>query len=159
MPLDPTSFARVVKIYQENIDSLIDNMGKEVSLHFYPNITDVTTEFHDAIRGVGSRKPIYKATEANPAPQITEITRIIKALTEADPQNFDSFGDIHVQNANMIIQLKTYLSDVPDLIRCEYIVPNLDAEGIVNMRFKLVRTPVPKGLQINRYAISYWANI
>ena len=154
MPLTPAQFAAIVKTYQINIDDLILLMGKDVELHFEQTITQ-ESGFYDQIHG-GLKQPKYKGTMTNPAPIIQDNIQIIRCLTKFDPIEFSSFGNIKVQEAKAIVRLKGYLSDVPALTRCTYMIPALDSNLYINMKFRLIRNAVPKGLRDDRYAVTYW---
>lgn len=132
-------------------------MGKRITLYFQEKLENVTGRFDDPVRGDGSsRMPDYKQTISVPSPTVTTTTREILALIKQSPEEFASFGDIKVQDANGIIRLKTHLSEVPYLENCNYIIPHPDVVQISNIRYRLIRKPVPTGLKLNRYAISYW---
>lgn len=156
MPIDADSFNEIVKIYQTEIDSLIENMGKEVTLHFKDTVANVNNEFYDPIHGRDIKMPAYKGTGANPEPTITEHTKTIKALIRIDPSDFRLFAGMSVQEPNALIRLKTYLTDIPDLKRCEFIVPFVPDIGIIDTKYHLLREPIPAGLKENRYALTYW---
>jgi hypothetical protein len=158
MPLDATQFANVVQIYQSNIDSLISVMGKEVTLVFPDTVTNVKSDYDDPLRHDVSRKPDFKNTSIDPIPIRTPNTKTIKALTKDDPKEFKDFN-IRVDNAQAIVRLKTMLTDVPDLRRCSYIIVHSKIKDILEAKFRLIREPVPTGLQEDRYAISYWIHI
>jgi hypothetical protein len=155
MPLDAASFNNLVDIYEGEIDSLINNMGKTVRIYFPATVTGVNEGFYDPVRGGDARRPDYSTTAQNPNPTRTHDTRDILALLSVDPAEFETFG-INVKNPRGILRLKTYLSDVPDLVRAEFVVPNPSLTAIVNHKYKLVRPPTPRGLKRNRYALSYW---
>jgi hypothetical protein len=155
MPLNPATFESLVKIYQGEIDSLIQNMGKDVIIHFHKTETTVDPEFFDPIRGTGTRMPDYKETDSIGQPAETNNTRTIKALVKHTPDDYETYG-IKVKNPKGIVRLKTFLTDIPDLMRCDYIVPNAGSVAIVGAKFRLIRTPVPVGLKHDRYAISFW---
>ncbi len=158
MPIDSSNFSKIVKIYQENIDSLIENMGKEVVLYFEPKITNVNDQFYDPVRGGDEKRPSYKGNSSKVSPTILQATKIIKALTKLNPSDYETFGLV-IKNPQGIVRLKTYISDVPDLKRCKYIIPNIDVKDIIGARYQLLRDPVPQGLQQDRYAISFWERV
>jgi hypothetical protein len=158
MPLDPNSFSDLVKVYQTEIDSLIENLGKNITLYFKPTVTNVQDEFDDPLRENELRKPSYKGTPEVPAPDETQNTKIIKALIKYDPKDFEHFG-LRVDHPSAVIRLKSFLTDVPDLLRCQYIKPNVNSQDIIFGNYKIIRAPIPVGLQKDRYSISYWERI
>lgn len=150
MPLSEANFAGLVTIYQQEIDSLINVMGKEVVLHFAERIENVNDEFDDPVRTESTRMPSYKGTTENPAPTVTHTTRSIKALVRVSPSDYETFG-IKVKQPQEIMRLKTFLTDVPDLKRCSYVV--------YDGKYRMLREPTPVGLKEDRYAISFWERV
>jgi hypothetical protein len=155
MALDLTN---IIKIYQDNIDDLIKQLGKPVVLHFYETITNVNDEFNDPVRPGDIRKPDYTQTQESTAPNVSENTKTIKALIQYKPKEFDKQAiDLGINDPRGTIRLKTLLTDVPDLVRCQFIVPNADSQNILKSEYKLVGQPIPVGLAKDRYAVSYWS--
>ncbi len=151
MPLDPTQFAEVITIYASEIDSLIENLGKTVTLYFPNTVVSNDSPQDDPISG-GIRRPDYKTTN----PQvITPNTLQLKALIKYNPTDFQHFG-IKIDKPVGLLRLKTYLTDVPNLVKAEYVVPNDASRGIIDTKYKLIREPIPQGLGRDRYAISFW---
>ncbi len=157
MPLDPAGFAAVVEIYQTEIDSLIENMGKNVIVHMPVYVSNVSDEFYDPVTG-DIKMPDYKTESTDLSPSSSGVTVQIKALLKYNPREFETFG-IKVNEPRGILRLKTYLTDVPNLQRCEFVVPNQNSQDVINSKYRLVRHPVPVGLQQDRYAITYWERI
>jgi hypothetical protein len=58
--------------------------------------------------------------------------------------------------ADAVLRLKSFLTDVPDLIRCEHIVPSFGSQEVLPTKYRLIREPIPVGLQTDRYSVSYW---
>jgi hypothetical protein len=148
----------VVPIYQENIDALINQLGKNVTLYFKTTISNVSEEFDDSIREESLRKPGYKTTSEDPAPTETQNTLTIKALIQYNPNNYERFG-IRVNQPSSIIRLKTFLTDIPSILRAEYVVPNVDSKDIIFGKYRLIGDPIPVGLQADRYAVSFWERV
>jgi hypothetical protein len=155
MAIDLTN---LVRIYQENIDALLESMGKPVILYFEETITNIKPEFNDSVRDEDLRKPSYKTDIPNSTPSVVQNTKTIKALIQYNPRDFESFG-IQVNQPDSVIRLKTFLTDVPDLKRCDHIVPNADSVNIVEAKYRLLREAIPRGLQEDRYAITYWHRV
>lgn len=156
MALDLSS---LVPIYQENIDALINQLGKPVTLYFEKAITNVTDDFRDPVRDDSIRLPDFKATTENPKPTVSVKTRTIKALVQIAPREFYTGGISRAQQPGSIIRIKTFLTDVPDLKRCDYIVPMSDDTAFYDGRYRMIREPIPIGLQVNRYAVSFWEKL
>lgn len=157
MPIDPDSFNEIVQIYQTEIDSLIDNMGKYVTLYFASTVQNVNPQFHDPVRGRDVRKPAFKSAPGEPAPTVTEHTKTIKALIRIDPLDYRTWAKI--DEAQSIVRLKTFLTDVPDLQRCDHIIVNVPERNIIEAKYRLMREPIPTGLKHNRYAVTFWERV
>ena len=149
---------RVVPIYQDGIDALIDSLGKPVRLFFKDSVDNVNTEYDDQVRPGNTRKPAWKETSTNNAPNVTENYRDITALIQHNPSDLDRFN-INVEKPEDTLRLKCFLKDVPDLTRAEYIIPNHDDVKAIYAKYKILRQPVPIGLNENRYALSFWQRI
>ena len=147
----------IVPVYQEYIDAIINEMGKYITIYFASTVENVNAEFHDPVRGRDTRQPAFKATQTNPAPKVTQHTKTIKALIRIDPLDYETFGKI--DQPKSIVRLKTFLSDVPDLQRCEYIIINVPEQDIIDAKYRMLREPIPTGLKQNRYAITFWERV
>lgn len=148
----------LIPIYQESISQIIEQMGKNVTIYFEQQVTGVNNKFYDQVTGNASRKPDFKGTNVSSPPITSQPTSTIKALIRINPKEFQSYG-IQIQKPEGIIRLKTYLRNVPDLLRCSYIVPNSDSRDILETKYALIREPLPVGLQQDFFAISYWQRI
>jgi hypothetical protein len=158
MPIDDASMSDIVAIFQTEIDGLLHSLGKPITMYFHQQVTNVNNEFYDPVRGRETKEPSYKASNSSSAPVVTETTKTINALIRNNPTDYQRFG-LKINENNGIVRLKTYLSDVPDLKRCDYIVINTKELDIAEAKYRLAREPIPTGLQQNRYAISYWERI
>lgn len=163
MSLDLTG---VVPIYQDNIDSLIDQLGKNVILTLGKITTDCPNCEYDSIRKRSSGR--YQSggpipfSDGTVCPYCegrgkieTENTATIKALVKWNPRDFNRM-ELNINEADVICRLKTYLSDVPNLKRASSIIVDSDARRLSEHRMYLLREPTPVGLQSSRYAVSYW---
>lgn len=153
MPINPAEFDSLVNIYEAEIDGLLNVMGKPCLLVFHETIINPSEETNDPVRN-DSRKPFYESNV--PIPVSNRETKVIKALTKHGPSDYETFG-VKVKEPRDIVRLKTFLTDVPDLKRCDYIIPDLNVKDVVGLKYRLIREPVPRGLKRNRYAVSYWA--
>ncbi|MFA5759937.1 MAG: hypothetical protein WC942_11355 [Clostridia bacterium] len=142
--------AKVVPIYQTEIDNLINQLGKKVELYFTSSVSNVSSDNYDSIRGANTRKPDYKTTVEK-----VGIVQVIKGLIKYNPSSYE-LADARVQQNKNIVRIKTFLVYLPDLLKCDYIIPNIDSAGYVRNKFKLVKGPVPIGLGEDRYCLSYW---
>lgn len=143
----------IITTYQDNIDRLIDQLGKPVMLFFHPVKTNLTDDNYSVIHG-DKKLPEFKANSVVE----TRSSVQIKALIKWNPKEVNKYN-INFKEGKAIIRLKTMLTDVPNLTRCEYIIPNYESVGIISNRFKLIMMPIPVGLGEDRYAISFWEEV
>lgn len=148
-------YSNAINIFQDGIDSLIDNLGKNVTLVFRDTTTNVNTSFNDPIRNKTIRMPDFKKSPSVSAPTRSENTKVIKALISYNPKDFKNFG-LNLNENDVIVRLKTYLTILPDLVHCDYMIPSSDVQDALLHKFKLIRAPVPRGLGEDRYAYTYW---
>jgi hypothetical protein len=171
--LDPTASIQIsadlIKIYQDRIDSLINQLGKNVYLIFDPIIEPCTNCEFDVIsnRSTG----IYKIggpilfSRGQKCPYCKgkgllerENAKCIKCLLKWNPKEAFNYG-ISVQKNDGIVRLKTFLTDAPYLIKAKYAIVNHDIENIFRLRVGLIGGPIPVGLREDRYSISFWGLI
>jgi hypothetical protein len=153
MALDLTN---VIPIYKERIDSLIDQMGRNHTLYFKDTIvTEPSEDEVDKIFG-GSRRPDYKQ---NSQIEVTKNTKIIKALIQWNPKDFE-LKEMRAEFPEGFIRLKTYISYIPDMLAADYVVADSDSVAITGeLRYKLIRDIIPRGLGKDLYCVSYWHRI
>jgi hypothetical protein len=145
------NLTELVPIYQAAIDKLIDEMGKNVTLVYKPTVTSVSTS-SDPIFG-GNRSPTSQPTTT------TQNTKTIKALIEWTPKDMIRQYDIKLEQGQVVATTKSYLTDVPDILRCEHAILNSDSKGFIGYKFRILREPIPLGLQQDRYALTFWQRI
>jgi len=171
--LDPNASIQIsddlIQIYQSRIDALINQLGKNVYLIFDPIIEPCTNCTFDV---VGNRSTgIYKIggpvsfSRGQKCPYCKSVgflerenAKCIKALIKWAPVEMKNFG-ISVQKTEGVVRLKTFLTDVPDLVRCKYAIVNHDIEEILKLRVRLIQGPIPVGLREDRYSISFWETL
>lgn len=146
----PFDIDKLIPIYQENIDLLLAELGKPVKVVFEKVIQSTTNANRDDIRR-SSKKPSFK----NDAPTVQEEFVMLNALTQHSTKPYEDFG-IRVDNNTSIVKLKTYMTDIPTLMKAKYIIPNFTTAGIIHQRYKLHSQPKPQGLKIDRYAVTFW---
>lgn len=148
--------ARVIPIYQSRITELIEQLGKPVMLYFDTMLTEGTsTKFTDKAREGSLRKPVWKELTTDTAPTIVPSTREIVALLKYNPRDFE-IKSVSVDTAEGTVRLKTFLRDVPDLLRADYIIPSSNDTNVVYQKYRMIKDPTPVGLQENFFAVSYW---
>lgn len=151
------NYNKLVKLYQDSIDEFINNLGKNILVVYESTISSVSDSFNDPIRIDSVKQPDFKKTTTSSAPTVVENSETIKALITYNPKDFESFNLKLNDDAN-VIRLKTYITDIPKLKRCSYIIPNYDVEQLHQTKFSLLRAPIPRGIQQDRYAYTYWVS-
>src|SRR6476620_3009232 len=89
MPIDPATFTELTKIYEREIDSIIENFGKDCLFVFHETITNQNDDISDQLRD-DNRRPNYQSE--NPQPVSNRETKIIKVLTRHNPSDYETFG-------------------------------------------------------------------
>lgn len=143
----------VVEIYQDNIDRLIDQLGKTVRVYFDPLKTGMDSDNYSPVHN-DKKLPAYKENSVTETRTYVDVTALIKW----NPRDVNKYK-INFKEGKAIVRLKTMLSDVPNLLRADYIVPNFDSIGVIEKRFKIIAGPIPVGLQEDRYAVSFWEEV
>lgn len=146
---------QIVPIYRQVMDEFINDLGKNIKIIFESTITSVDNSFNDPVRPESLLKPDFKTSNSIPSPTKVENSETIKALIQYNPKDFQNFG-IKINAEATIIRLKTFMSDIPSLIRCKYIIPNFDSESLFGGKFRLIRAAIPRGIYEDRYAYTYW---
>lgn len=167
--LDPTASIQIsddlIQIYQSRIDALINQLGKNVLLIFDPIIEPCTNCFFDIVgnrsNGIyrpGGSIPFSRGQKCPFCKGIgfleRENAKCLKCLIKWSPKEMSDYS-ISVEKRNGVARLKSFLTDVPDIIRAKEIVVNHDIEGTIKLRTRLIRGPIPVGLRSDRYAITY----
>jgi len=168
--LDPLATIQIsqelIEIYQGRIDSLINQLGKNVLLEFDPIKEPCTNCEFDIIKNRSNG--IYKMggsipfTRGSKCPYCKGLgfleiktTKCIKCLIKWRPKELKNFG-ISVNKNYNIVRLKGFLTDIDDFIRAKTAIVDYDIQNIFNQRVRLIRGPTPVGLREDRYMISYW---
>jgi hypothetical protein len=168
--LDPLATIQIsqelIEIYQGRIDSLINQLGKNILLEFDPIKEPCTNCEFDIIRNRSNG--IYKTGGSIPFARgskcpyckglgFLEIktTKCIKCLIKWRPREFRNFGISINKNYN-IVRLKGFLTDIDDFMRAKTAIIDYDISNIFMQRVRLIKGPVPVGLREDRYCVSYW---
>ena len=169
----------LVRIYQEGIDGVIDQLGKKVIFVGSPTETICPNCYYDARRkrSTGRLNP----NNTNPSGPLniffengttcpvcrgrgkltqTENRKEILATVKWNPRDYvsDSTGTSNVILPDGICKIKTYSSYTDDIKNAKQILVAFDeqVEGAPNMAAcTLLRMPSPRGLRYNRYVEAY----
>lgn len=159
MPLDPTTFNSLVQIYQRELDSLIENLGKDIEILYSPTTTLPNEIFNDLVRDESIKFPSFKASSLANQPTEVENTEIIRALIKHTPKEYTQNAYTKINQPDGILRLKTYLIHLPKLQKAEYIIPHIESLPILYSRYRKLGEPIPVGLKYDRYCISFWERI
>lgn len=153
-------FNTLKETYRTTMDELQDGLSKSVLLVYPGKVTNNSNNGVDLVTGK-SKLPAHKTN----APTITTQQEVIQAIVRWKPKNIERYGiNINTTASELseqktIIKLRTYLTQVPKLKRASYIIPNYGAKNIIEKKFRLIKFFYPQGLDMNRYAISFWEAI
>ena len=168
--LDPTAAiqikASLIETYQDLIDDVIDQLGKNVLLEFdpiraaCPNCEfDLMRKRSTGVYKIGGPRPFKRGRKCpyckGRGLVETAVTSTIKCLTKWNPVDAKNYG-VAISQASDIVRLKTYLTDADDLMRAKTIVVNHDIVDQMRMRVRMIQGPIPVGLREDRYCISFW---
>lgn len=157
---------KLIRIYQSRIDALINQLGKNIFLEFDPIREPCPNCTYDTIRKRSTG--IYKP--GGPRPFVrgrrcpyckgkglleTAVNKCIKCLIKWNPKDAENFG-IVISDKKGIVRLKTFLTEADDLRRAKTVLVNHDIADEMKLQMKLIKGPVPVGLQEDRYCISFW---
>lgn len=170
--LDPTASIQIkdslITIYQELIDGVIDQLGKNVLLEFdpirqpCPNCEfDIIRKRSTGVYKIGGPRPFSRERQCpyckGKGLLETAVTKIIKCLIQWGFGDDDDDGDdIAINQHKGVISLKTLISEADDLVRAKTIIVNYDIVGQTKFRARLINGPSPVGLREDRYCISFW---
>ena len=156
----------LITIYQQRIDALINQLGKNVYLEFDPIREPCPNCEYDAIRKrstgvhrIGGPRPFARGRRCPYCKgrgfKEIAVTKCIKCLIKWNPGDAKNFG-IAVSKIGGIVRLKTYLTEADDLTRAKTVIVNYDIVSQMRLTVKLIQGPIPVGLREDRYCISFW---
>lgn len=156
----------IIATYQNGIDSLIRQLGKDCTLYFPPLRVPCPNCTYDPILKKSTN--IYNGTGpvtfVGICPYCNGIglssqaqTKVIKALIQWTPKDMGKIGD-NVDPKD-IVKIKTFAISVQDILNSTEIVVDSDQVGIVNFRCKILRGPILLGLQTSRYCAFFLQKI
>lgn len=151
-------YNRIKEIYQTNFDDLLDNLGKNCKFVFESTVSNVNDRFADPSRPRGVMRPTHQRTGSSDPPSVTNNSETIRCLVEWDPKVNEDLN-IRVEEPRSVIKLKTYLTNAHKILRCDYMIPNVDSANHVEVRYRLLKQINPRGLKEDRYIVSYWKQI
>lgn len=167
--LDPAAAIQIpqvlIQVYQDNIDALIDQLGKNIKLEFDPIMTICPNCEYDPINR--RSRGIYKTDGPVPFSRgkcpyckgigflETPVTECIRGLVGWDQDDDETYA-MGLREPTHMVRIKTYLHHVASLVKANSAVINPDTAKTLPVRAKLIRKPVPLGLRESRYCLSFW---
>jgi len=169
---------RLIDTYQEGIDSIIEQLGKEVIIVKNPIVGDCPNCGYDKRRKRSNGR--YNTNNPNPEGALnkpfvngqrcpvcngrgtinsTDQQVIIKATIKWDPKELYTLenGDT-VKFSEDICKIKTYATHFDDIKKAEEFLVAYDeaVEGSPkHIKCKLFKGPTPRGLKYSRYTVAY----
>ncbi len=169
-PLDATASIQIkpalITIYQDRIDALINQLGKNVRLIFDPVIDPCPNCLYDTLRkrstGIyrdGGPRPFKRGRQCpyckGHGLLETSVEKCIKCLVKWSPKELANYG-IAVENRRGIVRLKTFLTSIGDIIGAKTAIIDYDQITTVKLKVRKIKGPTPVGLREDRYCISFW---
>lgn len=170
---DPTASiqipTKVIDLYQNRIDALLNQVGKNVILQFDQIASPCINCIFDSIRKRSSGR--YKT--GGPLPfnygrkcpyckgrgVLEEVAELcIRCLISWNPSEVSNFG-ISVSKGSEIVKLKALIDDASHIKRANIALIDRQVMDLVKYRAKLIKGPYPLGLREDKYCISFWETI
>jgi hypothetical protein len=168
--LDPTAAIQIsstiIDVYQNSIDALINQLGKNTILTFPPDLSPCPNCSYDTVRKRSTG--VYKIGGPTPFARgkrcpyckgggllETAVQKCIKCLIKWGAKELEDYN-ISVQDDNNVVRLKTYLTFMDDLSRAETATVQYDSADISTLVVKRITDPIPVGLRYDKYCISFW---
>ena len=158
--------SQLIQTYQDSIDTIINELGKNCILYFPPKVVTCYNCVYDPIGQKSSN--VY--LNGGPAPFAngaicplcggdgniaSEQNRVIKMTLKWNPKDFKNYN-ISINHPSNICKTKTFLTYLSDIKRCDYIVIDSDQITSQDMRCYRIGEPSIVGLQQSRYIITFW---
>lgn len=169
-PLDTGASIQItsglVQIYQDRIDALINQLGKSVLLEFdavkqpCPNcVFDPIRNRSTGIYISGGPRSFERGRQCpwckGRGFEETVSTKCIEALLKWNPKDSRKYG-ISLSNHKSVVRIKTFITEADDLIRAKTAIADYQEIETTIARVRLIKNPIPVGLQESRYCISFW---
>lgn len=169
-PLDASAAIQIpdalIQVYQDNIDALINQLGKDVYLNFDPTRIDCPNCEFDPIRNRSSGRP----KKGGPRPFVRgrqcpyckgrgfieeENQKCIKCLIKWNPKDLQDYG-ISLRDEVDVVRFKTFLTSYDDFVRAKTAFSNVAQSDSFRIKVRKIKGPVPVGLREDRYCVSFW---
>jgi hypothetical protein len=157
---------QLVAIYQSRIDALINQLGKNVYLEFDPIrdpcpncIYNTLGKQSTGIYKPGGPRPFDRGRKCPYCKgrgfTETPVNKCIKCLIKWTPRDAQKYG-ITLSEHKGVVRLKTFLTEADDLINAKFVIANHDIVDQTRLKTRMLQSPIPVGLKVDRYCISFW---
>ena len=159
----------IIQIYQDGIDTLIDQLGKNNKLIYDSTIIDC---LHCVVDPLGN-KPNSRFKPGGPinysdgyrcpycggdGKTEQENFEILKVLIQFRPKDYKKFN-ISVQNPSALVRTKSFMTDIIKIQKAKEAIMDVQINDILKIKCRKLRDPIPRGLKETRYAITFWERI
>ena len=71
-----------------------------------------------------------------------EVSETLYFLTEIRQKDFEKFPfDIPLRDPGGLLQIKGYINDLPKIMKCEYLIHDLNMQPYIEQRYKMIGEP------------------
>lgn len=148
-----TNISQIQDVYANVFDQMIIKLGREVRVFYEPSVTAMPDAARDVVRNQ-SKLPSHKATQ----PTQTSPSETIKCLVSWNPKDAEVIGG-SINREKTVVRLKTFMIHAPKLLAAKYIIVSPENQPLIDIKFRLLKPPVPRGLGKDRYIVTYWESI
>ncbi len=153
------------QIAKDGLDDMIDQLGK-ICILYYPVNYNTTTVSVDPIgqkpasiweTGLQIREEYNKDTSGKAAERETDEVRM---LVRWEPNDFWLKPGKGIVVPEGTIQTRCYQTDLPKIMRAEYIIVQQNISGVITLKFQRAGGPVdPSNIVPDRYAVINWTRV
>lgn len=162
----------IKKVIQNALDDLITELGKPCRLYYPGKVVPCPNCVFDSTNQRGGLT--FKNGGSVPFPngticpvcngkdlKISQTSEVINMLCAWEPKNFwHPIPSLDIRVPFSLVQTKGYLIDLPKLVKCDYMIFDVDIEGYVSQKFKLVSMPGDRSNIIQgRYFVCTWEQV
>ena len=87
-----------------------------------------------------------------------EVSDEVVLLINEDPKSFQSFGNVDIPQGT--IQTKGFIADLPKVLKCAYLIKDINIKPYIEYRYKLASEPlVPANIAPGKIFVANWTRI
>jgi hypothetical protein len=159
----------IINQYQEVVDAIINDLGKDITLVYPPKQVACTNCVADTIGNkpgshyiTGMPIPTFKTVGCEQCGgtgyRAQEATEVIRANLYWAPKDFIKLIP-GVDIPNGAVAMRSFLHQLPKLERCDTILAHNGLVGYGMIRLRRTKDYIPQGLGIDRYVWTFWTRI